>query len=210
MDKATRRTTLIFATAFVWLAAGAASVGKFKLAAKAPLVISLGTTPASVKIFIDGQPQFEGAYVETPLKVNMPPGKHKLKISREGFIAHLVSVEGDAGETFRMEDVVLQRNANFNFGSVEITSEGINVLHVEIDEGADKGETPATAPDLTTDQQHVIAVFPKWPEKEPRFRCKFAFPNPDDSAEPTVQVHFKFKGGRIKSVTGCEKINRKK
>ncbi len=210
MDQATRRTILIIATAFVWLAAGAASVGKFKLAAKAPLVISLGTTPVNVKISIDGQPQEGGAYVETPLKVNMAPGKHKLKISREGFIAHLVSVEGDSGETFRMEDVVLQRNANFNFGSVEVTSEGVNALHVDVDEGADKGETPLTAPDLTTDQAHVLTVFPKWPEKEPRFRCKFAFPNPDDSAEPTVSVHFKFQAGRLKSVTGCEKISKKK
>lgn len=210
MNRAQRRTILIFATAFVWLAAGAASVGKFKLAAKPPLVISLATTPANVKIFIDNQPQYEGAYVETPTKVNMAPGKHKLKISREGFIAHLVSVEGDSGETFRMEDVVLQRNANFNFGSVEITSESTQALHVEVDDGIERGETPVTAPDLTTDQQHFIAAFPKWPEKEPRFRCKFAFPNPEDQGEPTVQVHFKVKGGRVKAVTGCEKVNKKK
>jgi hypothetical protein len=210
MNRTTRRTILILATAFVWLAAGAASVGKFKLAAKPPLVISLGTSPANVRIFIDGQPQFEGNYVATPVKVNMAPGKHKLKISREGFIAHLVSVEGDSGEVFKMEDVVLQRNANFNFGSAEITADVQTGVHVEVDDGAERGETPFVANDLVTDQQHVLSVYPKWPEKDARFRCKFVFPNPEDAGEPTVQINLKVKGGRVRSATGCEKIGKKK
>lgn len=206
MNQQTRRTALITATTFVWLAAGVVSVGKFRLAAKPPLVISLGTTPANVRIFIDGDKQYEGAYVETPLKVNMPPGKHKLKISREGFIAHLVSVEGESGEVFRMEDVVLQRNANFNFGSLEVTADAAAPVQVEVDEGLERGETPLTAVDLVTEQPHVLTVYPKWPEKDAKYRCKFAFPNAEDGSEPTYQIQLKMKGGRVRSAAGCEKV----
>lgn len=208
MNRTTRRTILIVATAFVWLAAGAASVGRFKLAAKPPLVISLGTKPANVKVHVDGEKQFEGTYVETPVKVTMPPGKHKLKISRDGFIAHLVSVEGDAGEVFKMEDVVLQRNANFSFATVEVAAEAPHPVHVEIDDGLERGDTPFSSGDVTADQAHVLSVFPKWPEREPRFRCKFFVAPGENDTEPTFTIQLKVKGGRVRSATNCEKLGK--
>ncbi len=206
MNRATRQSLLIAVTAFVWVAALAASVGRFKLAAKPPLVIALGTTPTGIRITVDGEKQFEGNYVETPVKVNMAPGRHKLKISRDGYVAHLVSVEGDSGETFRMDDVVLQRNGNYAFATVELSGQpGDQPVHVEIDDGLARGETPVNFSDLTADQPHVLAVYPKWPDKEPRYRCKFLLPSGTDEESPALTVRLKVHGTKIKA-TNCDKL----
>ncbi len=206
MDQATRRTLLISATVFVWVTAGAASVWRFKLAAKPPLTISLGTSPRSVRITVDGEKQFDGLYVETPVKVSMPPGRHKLKISRDGFIAHLVSVEGDSGETFRMEDVVLQRNGNFAFATIDISTQaGEPPVHVEIDDGLASGDTPLVASELTADQTHILSVYPKWPDKDLRFRCRFTPPAAGDEESPSVHVRLRVRGVKVRA-SNCDKV----
>ena len=205
MDYKTRRSLLITVTAFVWAAALAASFGRFKLAARPPVTIALATKPPAVKITIDGERQFEGIYTDTPIKLAIPPGRHKLKISRDGYVAHLVTVEADSGETFHMEDVVLQKNANFIFASVDVDgSPGDPAAHVDIDDGLIKGDTPLSTHELIAEGIHNLTVYPNWPDQEVKFRCKFTPEAPDQEGNP-YHIKLKVRAGRVRAV-GCEKV----
>ncbi len=197
------RNVLMTVTAFVWVAAISASVGRFKLAAKTPLTISLSTQPENVRLHVDGERQFGGAYVATPVKVNLRPGRRKLRISRDGYAPHVVAIEGDAGENFRMDEVVLKKDKPDSFAMVEIIRDGAAV-HVDIDDGLAQGETPFTTADLSGNTTHTLAAYSAWPDKEPVFRCRFKTV-PHRDGEPPQRIKLKSKAGTVRSATGCQK-----
>jgi hypothetical protein len=198
-----RRSVLITLTAFVWAAALSASFGRFKFAARAPIVVNLATRPEAVKVLVDGKKLFEGRYVKTPVKLEIAPGKRRLKIMREGYVAHVVSIEGQAGEEFKMEDVVMARQANAALVDVSVESQGSDQLYVEIDEGLASGQTPLEADDLMAGHEHVLAIYPKWPETEPRIRCRFNPPAQPNGDEYVIKIRQK---GIGVIATGCDRL----
>lgn len=189
---------LVCITAGVWALALSASAYKFKLHARGSLKINLTTDPKTVRVSVDGEPT--PGMIDTPQTLTLSGGKHRLKVSREGFIAHLVTVEGDGGETFHMDDVVLQRSGEPPLGQVDVSFSD-NESHYEIDDGLVKGETTASIPLLTVGEAHVLSLFPRWPEKEPKIRCRFLI----SSDQEPHQIKVKLMAGRAK-FQGCERL----
>ena len=199
-----RRVLLMTVTALVWVAALVNSTYKFRLAAKAAVMVSLTTKPDTVVVTVDGERQFEGGYVVTPLKLGVPPGKHKIKMARDGYIAHVVTVEGDNGEQFKMDDVVLQKNPDIAFAHV--TVEGpVPAVYAEIDDGLVRGETPLSTSDVTLGSEHRLTIYPRGKaDLDVKWTCRFT--PPIDVADYAIRV--KTKGNLVKA-SACEKSGEK-
>jgi hypothetical protein len=192
-------------TAAVWAAVVVAGVGRFKLAARPPLKVDLKTTPPQVRVTLDGRKLFDGTYVATPVGLEMPPGKHRLKIARDGYIAHAVSVEGDSADVVKMDDVMLERAPGYPVGQVDLrVRAGDPEVYLEVDDGFLAGQTPIEAEDLQADAPHTVAVYPAWPERDEQYRCRFIAP-PSDAAEP-LAVDVTLKNGRVTAVSNCQKL----
>jgi hypothetical protein len=176
MTSPATKQALILLTFAVWAAAVVVKVNGIKLTARAPVTIQLATKPSSVRVTVDGEKQAGGAYLQTPTSLTTPPGRHRLKISRDGYVAHVMTVEGDPGEAFKMEDIVLQALPEARFVTVEVQVQAALPMYVEIDEGHDAGQAPLTSEDLEEGKPHTLVVYPAWPEREPRFTCKFTPP----------------------------------
>ena len=207
--KKTGRAALAIITALVWAAAFANSTYRFKLSAKAQIGVSLTTKPDAVRLTIDGERQFNGAYAVTPLKIAVPPGRHKLKIFRDGYVAHVVTVEGDSGEQFKMDDVVLQKNPDLTFGHVEISADGPTdgAVYVEVDDGLVRGDLPLQTDELTSFSEHTLAIYPKGRQGEAKLRCRFT---PQGNGEGAGhQILLKFKGDQPRAAAGCDKLSKK-
>ena len=171
------KTALIVVTILVWAAAIATSAGKFKLAAKTPVSISLNTKPSSVKITINNEKQFDGMYADTPRQLKISPGVSKVKVSREGYISAIFSVDAAPGETINMNDVVLQRNTDLTFQTIEITTdETDDPIFISINNGFISGETPITSDDTVSGSSYVLTAYPSWPQKESSSRCRIKIP----------------------------------
>jgi hypothetical protein len=212
MDRRTRRASLIFLTVFVWGAAGAASVGRFKLSARAQLSVELAVKPMAVRVAVDGERQFDGGYADTPLKLLLRPGHHRFKVSRDGYVAQVFQVDGDPGDELHLTQVVLERTQGQAFTPVEITAaDGSQPVHVEVDDGLARGDLPQTMSDITAEREHMLTVFPKWPDRDVRTRCKFtapAAPEGDDTQQP-YRIKIKVRSLKVK-FTGCERAKDKK
>src|SRR5690606_26698937 len=112
VTRKTRRLLLGTTAALVWAGVGATFTQTLTLAAKAPLTIQLTTEPKAVKIRAGRQQLFDGRYHQPPVKISLPPGRHNLTISREGFVTHAIAVFGRAGEKITV-DHMLEPSRNF-------------------------------------------------------------------------------------------------
>lgn len=206
MSRSTQRMILIPMTIGVWTAVAIVASTKFKLAARSPLTLSIGVRPQPVKVLVDGERHGDGAYVETPLKLPLAPGRHKLKISRDGYVAHRITVDVEAGENLRMDDIVLERQSGTQFYGVDVT--GDVPLYADVDNGLGHGELPLSLPEITADQPHILTLFPKWPERDGRWSCRFT---PTASSTTSGGVHHikvRQKAGKFR-VSNCERMAQK-
>lgn len=172
-----RKKLLILVTALVWVAAIATSAGKFKLAARGPITIELATRPTSVKVTINNENQFDGMYIETPKQFKIAGGLNKIKISREGYISNLFTVDAVSGETVITSEVLLQRNPELNFQPLEISHDDHSEpVYISVANGLLTGETPVSTDDAIQGSTYVITAYPAWPAKDPFVRCRVKIP----------------------------------
>lgn len=175
--KKRRKQLLIIITALVWIAAIATSAGKVRLAARAPINVTLGTKPTTVRVHINNEKQFDGAYIETPRTMLLNPGRNHVRISRDGYISAVFTVDALAGEIINMTDVVLQKNAELSFHPLEIiTHDNDEPVYVSINQGWVTGETPLMTSDTVSGGQYMLIAYPDWPEQTGAQRCRVRIP----------------------------------
>lgn len=198
-------------TALVWAAAlGFALAGRYRLAARAPTEVTLTTWPPAVRISIDGEKQFAGSYVLTPVKLQLAAGRHRLSLSRDGYYAQTSEIEDVTGRKIDMNNVVLQRSTDQIFTPVEIeVAESESPVQVDVDDGFVSGETPLVLDDLLADAPHVLSIRTTVADKSTTiFRCRFTPPAPEPEAPP-FKIRIKVAGTSYKA-TGCAKLKTKK
>lgn len=214
------KNMLMWVTAVVWLAAIATSAGKFKLSSKSVVSISLIAKPSAVKIIINNEKRFDGSYVETPQLLKIPPGKNKVKVSREGYISAVFTVDAAPGETISMNDVVLQKNPELQFQTLEITSgEDEEPVYASLNNGFITGETPITTLDAVAGSSYIMTAYPSWPEKESAVRCRIKIPaakKRQDEASSVlksdvlqVSIRRSHRNASQLSFKGCDKLKSK-
>lgn len=168
-----RRPWLIGATIIVWMLATFVSLVRYRLAAQSHVTLVISTTPQAIRLTLNGEKYADGAYVETPLKVPVSPGKTRVKIFRDGYVPHLVSVEGESGDIFRMEGIFLQKNPDLVFSRLSVQSlASVGGLFADIDDGFARGELPLVVNDLSPSKPHSLVVYPNWPDKTGSQRCQ--------------------------------------
>jgi len=214
-----QKKLLIIVTALVWIAAIATSAGKFKLAAKGPITIELATRPTSVKVTINGEKQFDGMYVETPRQMKIAGGVNRIKISREGYISSLFTVDAVSGETVNMNEVVLQKNQDLKFQSLEISHDDQTApIYVSVANGLLAGETPISTDDAINGSTYIITAFPAWPAREPNVRCRVKMPPRDTNDEESdflktsaykVLIKKSRRGTQQLNFKGCDRLKQK-
>ena len=202
MKRSTRRALMWSVTALVWSVAAIVAAGKFALFARVPMTVDLESDPTVVRVTVDGDKVENGHYLETPTKLFLRPGHHKLKISRDGYLPAFTSISGGAGETIVVDDIVLSRLPDSQWTSVEVASEDLP-QYCEIDDAFSQGETPLEVSDLVVGFQHTISCYPKWPAREGSVKCKFT--PPTDSAHTPLLLKVQNKGGKLK-ISGCDPL----
>ena len=201
MKRRTRRLTIISITACVWTAVIFVGSSKQQLLARASATLNIETEPMSVRITVDSDKAESGAYIDTPTQIMLHPGRHKLKISRDGFVTQQLTIDAEAGDALNMDDIMLVRIAGTPLASAEITSDDVP-LNCDIDDGFARGVTPMTAPDLLAGQPHQLTCFPKWPGREGAVKCKFTPTMIGDIA--VAHLKLKNKNGKFK-ISGCDR-----
>jgi len=71
--------------------------------------LQLQSQPDRVRVFLNGVSISGDKPIETPASLIIPAGRHTIRISAEGFMPSVTSVEGFPGDTISMESVVLER-----------------------------------------------------------------------------------------------------
>lgn len=211
MDMRQQKISLVGLTALVWVTAlGLAVAGRVRLAARAPTTVTVTTWPPSVHLIVDGEKQFDGRYVLTPVNVTLSPGRHKITLSRDGYFAQTSEIEDTTGRTIEMNNVVLQRNAALSFAAVEIEMpDGDAAIGYSLDEGFAAGETPALIDDLAADLPHVLTLFSSSQEsKSGKYRCRFTAPLPELDAPP-LKIRVRAMGSSFKA-TNCHRLKPKR
>ena len=169
--------------------------------ARTSATLNIETEPMRVRITIDSDKAEGGAYIDTPTQITLHPGRHKLKIARDGFVTQQLTIDAESGDALNLDDIMLVRMAGVALGSAEITSED-TPLNCEIDDGFVRGITPMTAPDLQAGQVHQVTCFPKWPGHEGAVKCKFTPTVTGDIA--VTHLKLKNKNGKLK-ISGCDR-----
>jgi len=199
-----RRRWLVAATVLVWIGAISTSFVRYRLAAQGHVTLMLATTPTAIRLSLNGQKYADGSYVETPLKIPLIAGKTRIKIFRDGYVPHIVSVEGEIGDTYRMDGVVLQKIPDADFGRLAIQAPAAaRGLFVEVDDGFARGELPLIVEDLAPTRPHSLLVYPNWPGKSAMVRCQVPSRQPAKADEPQIVKIRQNKKGRL-FFDGCQ------
>ncbi len=209
MERSAKHKILTLLNLVVWSGVVIVGSGKIELFAKPSVTVTLTTTPTHVRLGINGKKHEMGQYLETPLSVAVSPGKSKIKISREGFVTHIITVEGSSGETLTLDNVTLQPLQSAKFTSVEVQSgaEGMR-YYGDIDDGIGRGELPLKIKDLQAEVPHILTIYPEWPKRLPRLRCRFTPPESLDPEAPYL-IDVKIRQDKLRA-NGCSNLKEKK
>jgi hypothetical protein len=200
-QRAQKRGLLITAALAVWACVVVISIDKYQLAARSPMSVSIKTVPASIKLRINNR-YYRKGYLSTPLKLELPSGEHKIKVSRDGYISHVMSVQSRPGQEIKMEDIVLEKDSKLDFFSLTINHKTKNPIYFELDDGLAFGETPSVVNNLISGKAHNLTFYPDWPRTDTKTRCRFLSEFSKDGDQHRILVsaskkhHLRFKGCR--------------
>lgn len=179
-----QRTALLF-VALIAISLGVFLAKRPFTAAEMPMTLYLKTTPASVKLNIDGQDLGDANYQQTPIKLTVPPGQHKLRILRQGYLPEVIEFEGAAGSVFREDRVTLRRSPRGNLASVRVAVIPVHArIPLTIDDGFIEAEAPLLISDLEGGKSHTIIFYPNGERRKGAgYRCSIV---PQAGAAPAI------------------------
>lgn len=139
------------------------------------MTLILQTMPASVKINIDGRDYDGGVYKQTPVRIPLTPGEHRIKMSRSGYQPETIDIDGAPGSTFREEKIVLRRAAKVQWQNVKITVNPVHLrLPISIDDNFIVGDAPVVVTDLEANRAHSLIFYvPRDRDRGPGYKCQF-------------------------------------
>ena len=118
-----------------------------------------------------------------------------------------------------MSEVVLQRNPELNFQTLEITHDDHSEpVYVSVANGLFTGETPVATDDAISGSTYVITAYPAWPANDPHVRCRVKMPGSENGdadsnalKSGTYKVTIKRwrKAPQQLTFKGCEKLKQK-
>lgn len=135
------------------------------------LQLRLDTTPSTVKISINGRKYQNGQYLQTPLTLKSKPGRHIVKIFRQGYKVRKFEYQGRKGQLI---EKTLVLDSATHFSPVRIVSSNKHKKYLlDVNSGFFRGNSPALIPDLAFNKRHTVKVLPKGRSRKSSFTCSF-------------------------------------
>lgn len=174
-----------------------------RLKARSGFTIILQSSPDAVKVAIDGTPQFGNKYVHTPVKIGVPPGKHKLSTTREGYISDVRQIWGRAGDLLDLGTVVLEHKTGMAFFTFSVDGDPAvtGAWQVSLNDGLMQGPLPFESADVPVLEGGTYTVQVSGPELKKPLQCHFIFDGKDGNK---VKIQATRDAGRWR-LTGCLK-----
>jgi hypothetical protein len=117
--------------------------------------LDLQTSPSNVSLMLNGKQVNDGMYVDTPLTLDLPPGKYELVVERPGYLPETVNFQGSAGEKLKPAPIYMKKDPAADLVSLRVTAD--SKMQVNIQEGLEKGLTPLVVPNLTRNLEYWIS-----------------------------------------------------
>jgi serine/threonine protein kinase len=117
--------------------------------------LDLQTSPSNVSLMLNGKQVNDGMYVDTPLTLDLPPGKYELVVERPGYLPETVNFQGSAGEKLKPAPIYMKKDPAADLVSLRITSDA--KMYVNVQEGLEKGFSPLVVPNLTRNLEYWIS-----------------------------------------------------
>jgi hypothetical protein len=124
--------------------AGAAEAAAPVVEAKVQRIMLSSPTPGAIAILDGGKP------LPTPLSEEVPAGKHKLKLSADGYFDEEREIQVAPGDSFALDLPLRERPA-------QLTVKADSGSQVSVD-GRPMGQTPMRTPIDVTSGRHLVAI----------------------------------------------------
>jgi hypothetical protein len=146
----------------------------YRNAAKQSLMLTVRSTPSTVRIKINERDHAGGRYVASPAKINLDPGLNSIEISRPGYTTEKRLINTNDGIPKQPPSIRLK--ASEVFAPVRIHYKGTEPVLVSVNEGFFKtqmssGANVAQVQDITHAQASSLVVINA--EKRAILRCNF-------------------------------------
>lgn len=199
-----RHTVMIALNAAVWGLIVLAWNGRVQLSATNLVPVEVISSPARVRILVNGTPWSNGNYVTTPTTIMLPVAQNKLTFQRTGYHSNTSSLLIQSGRDRPKISFVLE-TAIDGLREVNIESRdesSVSDIDISIDGGLEKGQIPMTISDLVPGMHTLEISMGVWSKKT--VQCQFEVPvgNQDPIAISVERI-----GKKIK-FTGCKKAAR--
>jgi hypothetical protein len=146
-----------------------------------PPTLTIRTSPSRVKVSIDNKPIKNNNYIvastKYPLRLNIKPGRHRLKVSREGYRSYQYVFSAANGDAINKQDIILKDRSRPARVMIRVKPKTESVK-IDINRGyyvatvGPKGKSVVT-PDLHHKRSYKMKVYPNTPSKTGAFYCKF-------------------------------------
>lgn len=196
-------------TVAVWTAAISNLALHKRFASKSSVRIQLTTEPRSVRILVKGEKTIPTGHIETPTTLNLTPGRRRIRIARDGYRAHDMTIEGEAGDQINLGQIVLERDPALNLGKLAIRIEGGSVWY-ELNDGLVNGDQNLELDDLVIGTEHVLSVALVNEPGAPRQRCRIILQESHAQAPYVLTIkRIKSKNNKVDllKIAPCERSN---
>lgn len=210
MSPNVRNTWLLSLNLCLWSMNALIASGTINLFAKKTVPVMIETTPPRTRVSLNGNilrgPGVINGWIQTPAKIQLPPGQHKITVERNGYAPHAFKVlitEGDSNMTLK-SDLQISSDAN-NEVTIEVLDQDLMTATIILDQGLEAQNAPIVARDLVPGM-HILEIHPGNDDiqKKKPFVCTFNIPA---TGMASHKVTASLKNGRIQA-TNCQRLRK--
>jgi hypothetical protein len=180
------------------------------LFAKKGIAVVIQTTPPRTKLSVNGAvwrgTGITNGWVQSPARINLIPGQHKITLERPGYIPHSFKVlvtESDSEMRLNSElEISTEANSSVE---IDVTDEDLQTATFILDQGLEIAAPPLIAQDLTPGM-HILEIRKSSAEnsKSKPFLCTFSIPS---AGNATYKITVSAKNGRIQA-SNCLRLKK--
>jgi hypothetical protein len=186
--------------------------GTLALFAKKGELVRIETTPPRTRLSVNGTlwrgPGIINGWIQSPARIYLIPGQHKITLERPGYIPHsfkALVTEGDS-EMLLNSDLEISPDAN-NTVEISVLDQELKESTFILDQGLEVTQPPLLAQDVTPGV-HILEVRLAGEEnlRSKPFLCTFNIPS---GGNITYKISASLKNGRVQ-VSNCQRLRKLK
>ena len=212
MNPVQKNSLLLFCNVVVWTLNFMTFSGTLTLFAKKGEPVLIETTPSRTRLSVNGTlwrgPAIVNGWVQSPARIYLIPGQHKITLERPGYVPHSFKVMVTDGESEMQLNSQLEILPDAN-NTVEISAvdQELQTATFILDQGLEVTSPPLLAHDITPGV-HILEIRLGSEEnsRSKPFLCTFTIPS---SGNNTYKIVASVKSGRIQA-SNCQRLRKLK